>query len=112
MENVNRLCKSCLVEKGEDGICPVCKTTGGVTNPAPYLPSGTMLNNRYLVGRLLDFNGEGATYLGLDTLHDRRVLLREYLPDGICTRMGEELVCETGNDAKYKALMSDFVDLA
>lgn len=53
-------------EKESDGPCEKC----GYSNDAPYLPSylapGTILNDRYIVGKLLSYNGEGATYIGFD----------------------------------------------
>ena len=111
-EKQAKLCRSCLIEKDANGICPACKTSGGITNPAPYLPVGTKIGNRYELGRLVDFNGEGATYIGYDPVYDRRVLIREYLPEGICHRQGTTVVADAGNDANYKALLSDFCDLA
>ena len=53
-------------EKESDGPCEKC----GYSNDAPYLPSylapGTVLNDRYIAGKLLSYNGEGATYIGFD----------------------------------------------
>ena len=44
-------------EKESDGPCEKC----GYSNDAPYLPSylapGTILNDRYIVGKLLSYNG-------------------------------------------------------
>ena len=111
-EKQAKLCRSCLIEKDANGICPACKTSEGISNPAPYLPVGTKLGNRYELGRLVDFNGEGATYIGYDPVYDRRVLVREYLPEGICHRQGTAVVADAGNDANYKAFLSDFCDLA
>ena len=77
-------------EKESDGPCEKC----GYSNDAPYLPSylapGTILNDRYIVGKLLSYNGEGATYIGFDRVqrspsgnicrirfaHARRAILR------------------------------------
>ena len=60
-------------EKESDGPCEKC----GYSNDAPYLPSylapGTILNDRYIVGKLLSYNGEGATYIGFDKVTGAKV---------------------------------------
>ena len=68
-------------EKESDGPCEKC----GYSNDAPYLPSylapGTILNDRYIVGKLLSYNGEGATYIGFDKVTGAKVTVKEYMPD-------------------------------
>ncbi|MGN0587860.1 MAG: serine/threonine protein kinase, partial [Oscillospiraceae bacterium] len=60
------LCYGCMNPKDtdENGICKLC----GYNESAPHLPSylapGTVLNERYIVGKLKSYNGESASYMG------------------------------------------------
>lgn len=94
-------------------VCPNC----GYDNNSPYdkmyLAPGTVLHNRYIVGVLLSFNGEGATYIAYDKSVDCKVLLREYMPLNLCSRMENSSVVSVNYNylAKYKSFMAEFSDL-
>ena len=73
-------------------------------NPADYAPSshhfppGTLLKDRYLVGRVLGEGGFGITYLGLDTRLERKVAIKEYFPTSFVRRetsLSLEVTCYT-----------------
>lgn len=55
-------------------------------NPPLYLPAGTVLSDRYLVGRVLYAGGDLAEYIGLDQVSKSPIVIREFLPDTLCTR--------------------------
>ena len=69
--------------RAECGICgyPVDKQ-----NPPLYLPAGTVLSDRYLVGRVLYAGGDLAEYIGLDQVSKSPIVIREFLPATLCTR--------------------------
>ena len=52
------------------------------------IPPGTMLNGRYLLGKVLGAGGFGITYLGLDTKLERKVAIKEYYPVVNASRTG------------------------
>ncbi len=106
-------CISCMKEIGTNNVCPYCGYIEGSPYLPAYLPPKTVLNQRYIVGKLLSYNGEGAVYIAFDTVVEAAVELREYMPDALCDRAagGMSLVVNPGCETKYKALMSDFVDL-
>ncbi len=86
---MNRLCMGCMREYNDRfAVCPYC---GYVFNtPAGqsyHMEPGTILNNRYIAGKVLGFGGFGVTYLGLDYVMNRRVAIKEYLPSEFATRM-------------------------
>jgi serine/threonine-protein kinase len=66
-----------------------------------------------LVGKLKSFNGEGALYIGFDTITQTKVLVKEYMPDTLCSREkdGEVLQVNPNYVAQYKTFLSDFVEL-
>ena len=78
-----------------------------------YIAPGTILRDRYLVGVLQEYNGEGATYIGHDLSTGTKVLLREYMPINLCTRVkGKATISVNYNNlAKYKAFMAEYTEL-
>ncbi|MDL2217618.1 FHA domain-containing serine/threonine-protein kinase [Christensenellaceae bacterium OttesenSCG-928-M15] len=50
------------------------------------LPPGTVLNNRYMIGRALGAGGFGITYLAKDQRDGTLVAVKEYLPNMIAMR--------------------------
>lgn len=109
----NKLCMGCMEYKGASRVCPNC----GYAENTPYLPSyiapGTVLHDRYLVGKLLNSNGQGAEYIAYDTAVSCKVLLNEYMPDGLCMRVkGKPTISVNYNNlAQYKALMAEYTEL-
>lgn len=99
--------------KEDDGVCPCCGYSPDSPSLPAYLPPQTFLNDRYVVGRLLRFNGEGADYIGYDTVTSSKVTIREYMPDMLCSRAKDSTVITVNQNsvAQYKAFMSEFVEL-
>lgn len=80
-------CPYCMstVKSGEP--CPVCGLTSGAYTPLPHhLPPGTVLMDRYLVGRVLGEGGFGITYIGCDLRLELKVAIKEYFPTDKATR--------------------------
>ena len=103
--DLNILCMSCLQEKGSDEACPHCGyQKGNAAESLLHLPPGTMLRNKYLVGRVLGQGGFGITYLALDTTLNLKLAIKEYLPQQMVTRYSGHVVISV-----YKeSLMDDF----
>ena len=84
-------CYNCFQEIPEgEGSCPYCGFDLG-ENQADYptaLPAGTVLNGRYIIGRVLGQGGFGITYLALDTQLNAKVAVKEFMPNEIATRVG------------------------
>ena len=61
--------------------CPNCGLTAGTYVPSPHhLRPGTVLMDRYLVGRVLGEGGFGITYIGCDLRLELKVAIKEYYP--------------------------------
>lgn len=99
--------------KESEGACPLCGYSPDVPSLPEYLSPGTFLNDRYIVGKLLRFNGEGADYIGFDTVTSSKVTIREYMPDTLCSRAKNSSIIAVKQNcvAQYKAFMSEFVEL-
>ena len=63
MSDLN-LCYGCMEPLGSDSVCAHCGYDQNTTSLANYLKPGTMLHERFYVGRMLEANGEGVTYTG------------------------------------------------
>ena len=70
-------------------VCPYCGYPVQPQNEPHQLPVGTMLRNRYQVGRVLGQGGFGITYLGRDTLMETTVAIKEFYPSGVVNRRSE-----------------------
>lgn len=58
------------------------------------LPVGTVLRDRYVVGKLLGFGGFGMIYLAYDKQQDCAVAVKEYYPAGTAVRTADNLTVE------------------
>ena len=81
-------CPFCMNEiDGSEEKCPSCGKALKDYQQAPHtLARGVMLNNRYLVGGVIGEGGFGITYIGLDTLLQVRVAIKEFFPNGMVNR--------------------------
>lgn len=107
------LCMGCMNDKTYDGPCRLCGYSDLDPCIPTYLAPKTYLNDRYIVGRLISYNGEGAVYIGYDTAAGAKVNIKEFMPDTLCTRRkGEtQIVVNPDNSALYKTYLSEFEDL-
>ena len=90
MQQVNgkNICENCFADMKEtDLFCSVCGFRMDQYTPSPgALAVGEILAGKYLVGKMLGRGGFGITYLGYDIQGDRKVAIKEYLPDGLAAR--------------------------
>ena len=95
--NDKNLCASCFTPLGEnEAFCTSCghKEGAELTYPSA-LPGGSILLGRYVVGKVLGKGGFGITYLAYDTRDNKRVALKEYLPDSLIHRSTGETEVKT-----------------
>ncbi len=107
------LCMGCMNELDENGKCHYCDYTDDTPYLKSYLAPRTVLNKRYIVGKMLSCNGEGASYICYDTVENVKAVIREYMPNTLCEREAGSNTLKANEDclAKYKTFMSEFVDL-
>jgi len=89
--NQENLCYGCMREKGHVQVCPACgwSETNNVDSSL-YLTPGTVLSNKYFIGKVLGQGGFGITYLGWDRNLDIRIAIKEYFPQGLVSRVPGE----------------------
>ncbi|MBR5112210.1 MAG: PASTA domain-containing protein [Clostridia bacterium] len=113
MISSDNLCMGCMHEIGEEKKCPYCGYHVDAVQSAPYLPVRTVIGNRYLVGKVVDYNGEGATYIGWDLMEKKAVNIREFMPSAITARSDSNLALQVrlGSEATYAELRRSFEEL-
>lgn len=68
-------------------LCPHCGYDNAVRHNATNLLSeGTILNGKYLLGKVIGRGGFGVTYLGIELILHIKVAIKEYFPNGISSR--------------------------
>ena len=83
----HNICYGCMEHSDGTDLCPRCGFNLKTYSTAPHqLPAGTMLQNRYAVGKVLGEGGFGITYIGLDTVLDRKVAVKEFYMSGYVNR--------------------------
>lgn len=85
-------CMGCMQEYEDTfDICPQCgygKATE-IKEDFQLIP-GTILNNKYIAGRVLSYDKSSITYLGWDAILETKVTIKEYFPQNLATRLREE----------------------
>ena len=112
-----KLCKGCMEHYSDDlKVCPHCGYENGSPpkNPLHMMP-GSLLADRYIVGKVLGFGGFGVTYIAWDGLLQTKVAIKEYFPSDLSTRtLGETQIVVYGDEKKqrYGEGMKKFVNEA
>ncbi len=107
------LCLGCMSSRGDAVECPKCGYVEGTPQVLPYLEPGTVLLNKYIIGKRLFTNGEGVTYIGFDTSTNKKVTVREYLPKTLCSRVkgNDNIIIAPGNKLVFQDYMQDFMEI-
>ncbi len=81
------LCEKCFLPlQSNKTTCKHCFSGKNTDKYPTALPEGTILSGRYIVGKVLGKGGFGITYLCYDSKQDKRVAIKEYLPDALTHR--------------------------
>lgn len=86
---MSRRCLGCMEQYSDEfQICPHCGYVVGTNaEEAVHMEPGTLLYDRYIVGKVLGYGGFGVTYIGWDGKLEQKVAIKEYLPSEFSTRM-------------------------
>ena len=72
-------------------LCPYCGyIVGTEASSKIHLAPGTILQGRYMLGKVLGQGGFGITYIAWDGKLDRAVAVKEYMPNDLASRIDGE----------------------
>ena len=114
---MSKRCLGCM-EQFDDrfDVCPHCGfVVGTKVEQAIHMQPGTLLHDRYIIGKVLGSGGFGVTYLGWDGRLEQKVAIKEYLPSEFSTRVpGMSQVTIFGGDKseQYHDGLKKFVEEA
>lgn len=111
---MERRCPYCMSPVQPGSPCPACGRNWERYQPASHhLPPGSLLQDRYQLGRALGEGGFGITYLGWDTVLKRKVAVKEYFPTFLVSRevsLTLDVTCHTsGNQPTYEKGREQFL---
>ena len=114
---MSKRCMGCMELYGDEfEICPQCGYVEGTApEEAIHMEPGVILNNRYVIGKVLGYGGFGVTYIGWDGKLEQKVAIKEYLPSEFSTRMpGQSMVTVFNGDRSEQFIdgMNKFIDEA
>ncbi|MDE6730871.1 MAG: hypothetical protein K2J71_08890, partial [Oscillospiraceae bacterium] len=87
MEEKKRCCHCMELKSVRANVCPYCGYDEKTPYDTNYAPPGTEINGRYMLGAKIGHNSEGANYIGYSSAIGCKVLIREYMPVGLCRRI-------------------------
>lgn len=90
-----KICYNCFGKlEEEQKYCPLCgyDLQSEAEKYPIALPCGSVLNGRYLIGRVLGQGGFGITYKAQDWKTKQVVALKEYMPDTLANRTDGTMV--------------------
>jgi serine/threonine protein kinase len=92
VDDLGNLCLGCMQDKGDAVACPKCGYRLDEKRSPLVLPYQSVLNNKFLVGRILGKpGGFGVTYLAWDLILQTAVAVKEYLPRDLVSRDANKL---------------------
>lgn len=110
------LCMGCMMPKGAPKVCAEC---GWVEGTAPesslQLPPRTVLNDTYLLGKVLGQGGFGVTYLAWHLQKQAKRAVKEYLPQQLAERAKDGRTVRPSNNQNREPFsygLKKFVDEA
>ncbi len=119
MENNRKVtqCLGCMeLYEAYDNICPHCGYINGTLPKEMFhLEPGTVLQRKYLLGKVLGYGGFGITYIAWDQILKRKVAIKEYLPRKCGTRVhGTENISVYPGESRQQYLdgLRSFMDEA
>ncbi len=101
MIDVNRFCPGCMGEATGDRYCDICGYDNLSKNPVEALNVKFLLNNRYIIGTVIDQSSESITYIAFDSEKNITVDIKEYFPLNMSVRYPDKTVAAKTKENNY-----------
>lgn len=114
---MSKRCLGCMeLFEDEFQVCPSCGYIEGTeADEAIHMAPGTILKDRYIIGKSIGYGGFGVTYIAWDGKLEQKVAIKEYLPGDFSTRMpgqSQIMVFDGKKGEQFKSGMKKFVEEA
>lgn len=111
------LCPNCFEQSYQNAVCSRCGYQFYQDKPRGQkaLPIGTILKQRYYLGKLLGEGGFGITYKAYDLKSKEICCVKEYVPNGLCRRRENDYKLELSSyeaEIPYRAGLRRFLEEA
>lgn len=113
-----RFCYSCMqqLENEDLEVCPHCGEPLMIScDTARFLKPGTILQNKFVIGKVLGAGGFGNTYIGWNQLLQCKVAVKEYFPRQLSARGEDGLtvsVSDTISKQRFRSGLHQFLEEA
>lgn len=107
--NGKNLCENCFRELAADS-CDYCAKKIKFVSAA--LPQGTILFDRYVVGKPIEENDNAIKYYAYDMNSDKRTLIKEYFPSIFANRSADQVSAMPIDEEAYNDGLESFFDEA
>ena len=110
-----QLCYSCMHQINDKNLttCPACGEPLDLScDTTRFLKPGTVLQGKFIVGKILGAGGFGNTYIGWNKLLQCKVAIKEYFPRQLSYRTEENStvsVSEATNQERFRAGLNQFL---
>lgn len=94
------LCENCFAETNSEPCSECGFEKSKYTCDPSVLPVGSVLEGRYMIGRVIGKGGFGITYLAYDMKLDCKVAIKEYYPYGVAVRDISSTMVTTSADTQ------------
>jgi serine/threonine protein kinase len=75
------LCPNCFESELTDDTCPKCGyAKGSEDRDTIFLPYKTLIDDRFITGKVLSWGDFAFTYLGYDSYYGNKVVIKEFFP--------------------------------
>lgn len=108
-------CYNCMGELENEGleVCPHCgKQLEFTCDTTRFLKPGTILQGKFVVGRVLGAGGFGNTYIGWNQILQCKVAIKEYFPRQLSSRNEGNVtvtVSDTVNQQRFQSGLQQFL---
>lgn len=89
MKDFDCLCAGCWNELTEGAVCAECGFDNDTQNETINLGIKTVLDGRYVIGKVEKVESDSVTYSGYDGQLDKPIIIREFFPKGIANRFDD-----------------------
>ena len=89
MKDLDCLCAGCWNELTEGAVCAECGFDNDTQNETINLGIKTVLDGRYVIGKVEKVESDAVTYSGYDGQLDKPIIIREFFPKGIANRFDD-----------------------